>query len=170
MQEIRKLKMSFDQWKETFKTRMRDTYTFVKKSNVSREARRQVSARHQMYQQHSSARHHSHHDQPPSPASEDGIPSPNDNYMQKMKDGFMGATSTATTAMKGMVGKIQRRMSQHPPERGMGGTGSGSLRGPPSSGGPVYTAADAYQGAYQGRTSSGRERSSGGAKPPEKGQ
>ena len=50
MQEIRKLKLSFDQWKETFKTRMRDTYTFVKKSNLSRESRRHSAAKHMYHQ------------------------------------------------------------------------------------------------------------------------
>ena len=34
MQELRKLKHSFDHWKETFKKRMRDTYAFVQKARM----------------------------------------------------------------------------------------------------------------------------------------
>lgn len=34
LQELRKLKHSFDHWKETFKKRMRDTYTFVQRARA----------------------------------------------------------------------------------------------------------------------------------------
>lgn len=144
MQEIRKLKQSFDQWKETFKTRMRDTYTFVKKSNLARESRRGSGAKH-MYHAHSSLRP-SREDQPPSPSSDD-MTSPNgDNVMQKMKDGFMGYTKTGTTAIKGMVGKIQRRMAHNPNAPGYGPPGSVQqpVSGGSRSGSGPFTAAEAY--------------------------
>jgi hypothetical protein len=42
MQELRKLKHSFDHWKETFKKRMRDTYAFVQRARTHHN-RRQLS-------------------------------------------------------------------------------------------------------------------------------
>ena len=171
VQEIRKLKQSFDQWKETFKTRMRDTYTFVKKSNLSRESRRHSAAKHMYHQPHSTLRP-SREDQPGSPNSED-MTSPNgDNVMQKMKgmkDGFMGYTKTGTTAIKGMVGKIQRRMSNAP-----GAPGYVPGYGPPANMAPVsggsrsgsgpFTAAEAYsRGSPNARGGGGGGGGGGGA-------
>lgn len=146
VQEIRKLKQSFDQWKETFKTRMRDTYTFVKKSNLSRESRRHSAVKHMHH--HSSLR--PSQEEPPSPTSDD-MTSPNgDNVMQKMKEGYM----KGTTAIKGMVGKIQRRM-QTPNAPGYGPTGSGQpVSGGGGSGSGPFTAAEAYaRGSPSGRGS-----------------
>lgn len=140
---------------------MRDTYTFVKKSNLARESRRHSSMKHISYHSHSSLRP-SREDQPPSPSSDD-MTSPNgENMVQKMKDGFMGYTKTGTTAIKGMVGKIQRRMAQNPnapgyapgygPPPGAMQPGSG---GGGSSGSGGITAAEAYaRGSPNARGSS----------------
>lgn len=110
--------MSFDQWKETFKTRMRETYMFVKKASVARGHRR-TPPRH-MYS--SSNREPFHLQEPHSPNSDD-LHSPTDNrYVQRVKDGFKGATKAGTMAMKDatkagtvvmkdMVGRLQRKMS-----------------------------------------------------------
>ena len=48
VQELRKLKHSFDHWKETFKKRMRDTYAFVQRArtHASRAGRRINSSSH----------------------------------------------------------------------------------------------------------------------------
>jgi hypothetical protein len=83
--------------------------------------------------------------------------------MQKMKEGFMGYTKTGTTAIKGMVGKIQRRM-QNPngpgyvPGYGPPGPGSGQQQPQPVSGGASrsgsgpFTAAEAFsRGSPSGR-------------------
>lgn len=117
VQEIRKLKMSFDQWKETFKTRMRETYMFVKKASVARGNRRS-QPRH-MYS--SNNREPFNLREPQSPGSDD-LHSPTDNkYVQRVKEGFKGATKAGmamkdatkagTVVMKDMVGRLQRKMS-----------------------------------------------------------
>ena len=45
MQELRKLKHSFDHWKETFKKRMRDTYAFVQRARTHHNRRQMSSSR-----------------------------------------------------------------------------------------------------------------------------
>lgn len=132
VQEIRKLKMSFDQWKETFKTRMRETYMFVKKASVARGNRR-MQPRH-MYS--SNVREPFNLRDPQSPGSDDlHSPTGDNKYVARVKEGIKGATKAGmamkdatragTGVMKDMVGRLQRKMSAAQHEMAMRGEGPG---------------------------------------------
>jgi hypothetical protein len=137
-QELRKLKHSFDHWKETFKKRMRDTYAFVQRARTHHSRRpaaggplvtrssRGTSEHVPPSRHHPSTPHQNFHPLPQqpvtssrinpnadpisplSPASSDSMASPSENYVQKMREGMLGATKKGSEVMKGMVGKLSR--------------------------------------------------------------
>jgi hypothetical protein len=133
VQELRKLKHSFDAWKETFKVRMKDTYAFVKRAHEYQASRAAIGRSSRgSYSSYQPPVHPSEHALSPqpqmtfnsaamvsgqehpglSPRSSGSIQSPSENYVAKMREGMRGAAKKGSAMAKGMVDKFSRSMTR----------------------------------------------------------
>jgi hypothetical protein len=130
VQELRKLKHSFDAWKETFKVRMKDTYAFVKRAHEYQMSRAAAGhayrgsygsyhppvrpSEHALSPQPQMTFNSAGMPGPPesglSPRSSGSIQSPSENYVAKMREGMRGAAKKGSAMAKGMVDKLSRSM------------------------------------------------------------
>ena len=131
------LKHSFDHWKETFKTRMKDTYAYVKRTHTHQARRVAATSGRRGPAGGGYGAYHppappriSQHTASPQPqqtldsaagtardahaggthspgSSEHSSHSPSENYVAKMREGMRGAAKKGSLVARGMVDKMR---------------------------------------------------------------